>query len=352
MTAANPQSGDGSLRICERCGQPVFVQGAGPGGSVLCPNCATQAAPVAPTVFQAGPTGKKRGLFDGAIGYGISFVFYVVLLIVSWHLTWLTAQMVGPPGEIKVDVIGEEAPAIESGSADLQPMDASTPSLPALSPQETVAAAPIAVENIGMPRDTSIVAMELPPDTSLVGSGPTTSSAFASLSPGRGTAESGGGAGGTGAGFGGLVGEIGRRVGQAGGKSGDVQISLMWNNYNDIDLHIVCPHGERIFFAAKTSSCGGVLDVDMNAGGPDSNKPVENTVWPTGAAPPGHYQVFVHHFSNHGGKDPTPYTVRTVVRGKSQIYQGSVTPNQMRPICTFDVPAGPVIPPVLGGGAR
>ena len=51
--------------------------------------------------------------------------------------------------------------------------------------------------------------------------------------------------------------ELQARLEREGAQSSDVQISLMWNNYNDLDLHVVCPSGERIHGGNKTSACGG-----------------------------------------------------------------------------------------------
>jgi len=119
--------------------------------------------------------------------------------------------------------------------------------------------------------------------------------------------------------------DIEERLNQAGAKSGDVQISLAWNNVNDLDLHVVTPVGDRISFIAKRSSCDGELDVDMNAGGSSSNKPVENVFWPTGQAPRGEFIVIVHHYSNHGGADPTRYQVIVKVDGKARKFSGAVT---------------------------
>ncbi|KAF0172208.1 MAG: hypothetical protein FD161_4099 [Limisphaerales bacterium] len=48
-------------------------------------------------------------------------------------------------------------------------------------------------------------------------------------------------------------------------KTGDVQISLMWDSLNDLDLHCVGPDGERIYHNHRRSQSGGELDVDMNA---------------------------------------------------------------------------------------
>ncbi|MCS7047282.1 MAG: hypothetical protein NZO58_13065, partial [Gemmataceae bacterium] len=59
--------------------------------------------------------------------------------------------------------------------------------------------------------------------------------------------------------------EFAQRLNQAGGKSGDVQLTLIWYNGNDLDLHCVEPSGEEIFFARRRSRSGGELDVDMNA---------------------------------------------------------------------------------------
>ena len=131
---------------------------------------------------------------------------------------------------------------------------------------------------------------------------------------------------------------MGRRLRREGAKTGDVQVSLMWNNYNDIDLHVDCPSGERIFFGHNRSACKGELDVDMNASGRESNKPVENIYWPEGGAPPGRYRVFVHHYANHGDPDPTEWTVSIQVGGReNRLFKGSVMPHQMRAVHEFDV---------------
>ena len=87
------------------------------------------------------------------------------------------------------------------------------------------------------------------------------------------------------------------RLEREGGASGEVQISLAWDDYNDLDLHLFCPSGERIYFNNKKSECGGHLDVDMNVR-PVSNTPVENVVW-AGNAPLGTYKVGVHFYKHH-----------------------------------------------------
>lgn len=114
------------------------------------------------------------------------------------------------------------------------------------------------------------------------------------------------------------------RLRRAGAQTGDVQISLAWNNGNDLDLHVETPGGEKIFFNQRDSSCGGQLDVDMNAAGPESNTPVENIFWPAGGSPKGEYRVLVHHYANHGGRDPTRYQITVKVKGEVKKFNGTV----------------------------
>ena len=105
--------------------------------------------------------------------------------------------------------------------------------------------------------------------------------------------------------------ELRARLEREGAQSSDVQISLMWNNYNDLDLHVLCPSGERIHGGNKTSACGGELDVDANVRA-ETRKPVENVFWEDGKAPAGRYQVYVHYYKKHKkrrSKDPTKFQV-------------------------------------------
>eukprot|EP00315_Gephyrocapsa_oceanica_P002691 CAMPEP_0185317098 /NCGR_PEP_ID=MMETSP1363-20130426/45903_1 /TAXON_ID=38817 /ORGANISM="Gephyrocapsa oceanica, Strain RCC1303" /LENGTH=747 /DNA_ID=CAMNT_0027915341 /DNA_START=172 /DNA_END=2415 /DNA_ORIENTATION=+ len=98
------------------------------------------------------------------------------------------------------------------------------------------------------------------------------------------------------------TGELAERLIREGARSGDVRISLMWNDYSDLDLHIVAPGGERIFYGHRRSACGGWLDVDANVVWARATaKPVENVFWPEGGAPSGEYKVIVQSYRDRSG---------------------------------------------------
>lgn len=87
-------------------------------------------------------------------------------------------------------------------------------------------------------------------------------------------------------------GEMGARLKKAGAKVGALTVSLMWHNLNDLDLHCESPTGSHIFYASRTGTCTGVLDVDANANEKHSTaEPIENILWHN--PPKGHYRVWV-----------------------------------------------------------
>ncbi len=108
--------------------------------------------------------------------------------------------------------------------------------------------------------------------------------------------------------------------------TGDVQVTLRWGNLNDIDLHVISPNGEHLYFEYKNSTDGGKLDVDTNAGCGEriTDRPVENIYWPQGAAPKGSYQVYVLYYAQCQDEAATDYTVTIKVDGKQQVFHGSL----------------------------
>ena len=119
--------------------------------------------------------------------------------------------------------------------------------------------------------------------------------------------------------------DLDKRLIREGGKSGSVQVSLAWDDYNDLDLHLFTPSGERIYFNNKNSECGGELDVDMNVK-PVSDSPVENVVWVTNP-PMGTYKVGVHFYKYHRKRKTNrtcKYRIRVSLYGKTQEYSGTI----------------------------
>jgi hypothetical protein len=111
--------------------------------------------------------------------------------------------------------------------------------------------------------------------------------------------------------------------------TGDVQVTLIWHDTNDIDLHVTDPAGAEIFYASRSSASGGKLDVDANAGcTTTTSEPRENIFWPTGGAPTGKYMVKVVYFDNcTEPATSSGFEVTLLLDGKtSQLLSGSVGP--------------------------
>jgi hypothetical protein len=77
--------------------------------------------------------------------------------------------------------------------------------------------------------------------------------------------------------------------------NGVIQIGLSWNSDADIDLHVIDPFGEEIFFDNPNSNSGGYLDRDdIDGFGP------ENIYWSTNI-PSGKYSISLVYYSPDDG---------------------------------------------------
>lgn len=146
---------------------------------------------------------------------------------------------------------------------------------------------------------------------------------------------------GTGGGAGDAIGaDIAGRVKAAGGAGGNLQISLGWNDRNDLDLHLLTPSGERIYYAKPQSNDGGRLDVDMNVYG-ESSRPVENITWGGGRPPDGRYLVQVHFFKRMSREPESLFNVRLQVGDDVRVLPAVATePQQFTNVAVFEVRDG------------
>ena len=117
---------------------------------------------------------------------------------------------------------------------------------------------------------------------------------------------------------------------------GDVEITLHWDNYNDLDLSCDDPQGDHISFQHKHSRSGGQLEIDMNVE-PQTKNPIEHIYWPTGGAPAGTYIVQLNYYKRHERNiNETPYTIDVKFGGKTETYTGTISSSDpARTICSF-----------------
>lgn len=98
---------------------------------------------------------------------------------------------------------------------------------------------------------------------------------------------------------------------------GDIAFRLQWEGAADLDLSVVEPSGEKIWFGARRSATGGLLDVDCNFV-TICPHPIENVFWAKGTAPAGTYHYLVSLANAHGAGFPISFTV-LVLHGRRAV---------------------------------
>lgn len=111
---------------------------------------------------------------------------------------------------------------------------------------------------------------------------------------------------------GGVADSLKEKVKEAGGNiTGDLCCRLAWFNHDDLDLHMVEPTGDHIYFGShrqgrgeNASKSGGLLDVDMNAGCGTTREPVENIYYASKSTlQEGVYNLYVNQYSRRDSVD-------------------------------------------------
>ena len=76
-----------------------------------------------------------------------------------------------------------------------------------------------------------------------------------------------------------------------------LRILLSWDTDNtDLDLHVVTPDGEHVYYGNRVLENGGALDVDVTTGyGPE--------IFASAAPQPGNYLVYVNYYGSGEGED-------------------------------------------------
>jgi hypothetical protein len=122
----------------------------------------------------------------------------------------------------------------------------------------------------------------------------------------------------------------------------DIAVTLKWTGASDLDLHVVDPNDQEIFWQSRTTPEGGRLNLDSNPACAIDNVNQETISWPKGKAPNGIYSVSVDYFADCG-QQSAPFTVTLNVNGQSSssltsAFTGPSDNSQTAAITTFTFP--------------
>jgi hypothetical protein len=104
--------------------------------------------------------------------------------------------------------------------------------------------------------------------------------------------------------------------------TGDVKVTLSFDRLHDLDLHVLEPTGDQIFYQRPGSTLGGRLDLDSGAHCEPSAANTENVFWPPGGAPAGRYSVSVHNYQQCS-PGAIAFDVTIEYGGRLETYEGT-----------------------------
>ena len=109
--------------------------------------------------------------------------------------------------------------------------------------------------------------------------------------------------------------------------SGELQVSVSWDQPTDVDLFLQEPSGNVIFFDNVESPTGGMLNLDSNPACNIDGLNNENIIYPDSTPPSGTYQVAVNYYDNCSIEEPTNYVVTVRVNNETTSFTGSLLPS-------------------------
>lgn len=105
---------------------------------------------------------------------------------------------------------------------------------------------------------------------------------------------------------------------------GSINVRLEWSAYCDLDLWVVDPNGETIYWENTSSSSGGQLDLDNFCYDFVMSRP-ENIYWSSNP-PYGTYKIYVDYYEDCGGAGIVSYKVTWLIHGTAYTKSGTISP--------------------------
>jgi hypothetical protein len=110
--------------------------------------------------------------------------------------------------------------------------------------------------------------------------------------------------------------------------SQNLQVSLNWGYPVDLDLHVITPDGNDIYYGSPSGQNGGMLDLDSNAGCEIDNTDNENITWSNNKPAYGKYIVKVDLWSACDAGSSIPYVVSVKRNGNFTTFSGYFSPTE------------------------
>ena len=124
-------------------------------------------------------------------------------------------------------------------------------------------------------------------------------------------------------------------------QSGDAQLTLEWTAAADIDISVVDPDGNKVYYENLSVPSGGQLERDVTCRNPmTTNTQVENIFWPINSLPAGQYTAEVLFSEICEGEEATDvdFSLNVLTHGQSQTFTGAVSEENLSVTFEFSVP--------------